>query len=85
MITIEGKRRAAAFSLAELIVSMGILMLMLTLAGQVMSLTVRATGQANAVTEVNQALRIFERTIREDFKHVKAGESLILIEGNPIS
>jgi len=64
---------------------MGILLLMLALAGQVMSLTVRATGQANAVVEVNQELRIFEQTIREDMKHVHAGESLILIEGNPIN
>lgn len=84
-IRIRRARHSAAFSLAELIVSMGILMLMFALAGQVMSLTVRSTGQALALTEVSQALRIFERTLREDLSHVKAGESLLLIQGNPIN
>lgn len=77
-------RQTPAFSLVELIVSMGILMLMLALAGQVMSITVRSTGQAKALTEISQALRILETTLREDLSHVKAGESLLLIQGNPI-
>ena len=74
-----------AFSLAELVVSMGILALMLTLAGQVMSLTVRSTGQAKAITEVNQQLRAFERTMLEGLRHVQPGRSLLLIQGNPIN
>ncbi|MCH8149764.1 MAG: type II secretion system protein, partial [Planctomycetes bacterium] len=77
-------RQTPAFSLVELIVSMGILMLMLALAGQVMSLTVRSTGQAKALTEISQALRILETTLREDLRYVKAGENLLLIQGNPI-
>ena len=64
---------------------MGILVLMLTLAGQVMNFTVKATGQAKALTEVNQVLRTFERSLREDFQHVRPGESIILIQGNPIN
>lgn len=78
-------RHTAAFSLAELIVAMGILLVMLSLAGQVMSLTVRSTGQAKAVTEINQALRVLEQTLRDDLSHVRAGESLLLIQGNPIN
>ena len=84
-IPIRRARHTAAFSLAELIVSMGILLVMLSLAGQVMSLTVRSTGQAKALTEVNQALRVLERTLRDDLSHVRAGESLLLIQGNPIN
>ncbi len=77
--------RRRAFTLAELIVSMGILLLMLTLAGQVMSLTVQATGQAKALTDVNRALRIFEQALREDLRFVQPGNSVMVIQGNPIN
>ncbi len=74
-----------AFSLAELIVSIGILVLMFSLAGQVFNVTVSSTGQARALTEVSQLLRAFERTLREDLRHVHPGRSLILIQGNPVN
>ncbi|MCH7925651.1 MAG: type II secretion system protein, partial [Planctomycetes bacterium] len=84
-IRVRRARHPAAFSLVELIVAMGILMVMLGLVGEVMSLTVRSTGQAKAVTQISQSLRVFERTLREDLSHVKAGKSLLLIQGNPIN
>ena len=84
-IRVRRARHPTAFSLVELIVAMGILMVMLGLAGEVMSLTVRSTGQAKAVTQISQSLRVFERTLREDLSHVKAGKSLLLIQGNPIN
>ncbi len=77
--------KRAAFSLAELVVSVGILVLMLTLAGQVVSLTVKSTGQAKALTEVNQQLRVFERTLLEDLRYVNRDSSVIVIQGNPIN
>lgn len=64
---------------------MGVLVLMLSLAGQVMSLTVRASGQATAFTETMQAVREMERTLREDLRHVRRGRSLMVIQGNPIN
>ncbi len=80
-----GSVRRTGFTLAELIVSMGILLLMLTMAGQVMSLTVRATGQAKAFTEVHRSARIIERALREDLRHVKFGNTIMVIQGNPIN
>jgi type II secretory pathway pseudopilin PulG len=77
--------RRRGFSLAELVVSVGILVLLMALAGQVMSLTVQSTGQAKAITEVNQQLRIFEQSVREDLRYVRPGESVIVIQGNPIN
>lgn len=74
-----------AFSLAELIVSIGVLVLMFSLAGQVFNMTVSSTGQAKALTNVSQLLRAFERTLREDLRHVQPGRSLILIQGNPVN
>lgn len=64
---------------------MGILVLMMTLAGQVFNITVQSTGQATAITEVMQQLRAFERTLREDLRGVQPGNSLILIQGNPVN
>jgi type II secretory pathway pseudopilin PulG len=80
----RGPRRSA-FSLAELVVSMGILVLMLALVGQVFNLTVASTGQATALSDLNQALRAMERTLREDLANVQPGESMLLIQGNPVN
>ncbi len=79
----RGARRA--FTLAELVVSIGILVLMMSLAGQVFNFTVKSTGQATALTQVNQRLRAFEETLREDLRHVEPGNSVLLIQGNPVN
>lgn len=74
-----------AFTLVELVVSIGILLLMLSLAGQVFSVTVKSTGQATALTRVNQRLRQFERILRDDLRNVQPGLSMILIQGNSVN
>ncbi len=76
------KRRA--FSLAEMVVAMGILVLMLALVGQVFSLTVKSTGQATALVHLNQALRAFEETVRADLRGVYPGRSVMVIQGNTV-
>ena len=78
-------RRAAGFSLAELVVSIGVLLLMFSLAGQVFTLTMKSTGQAKAFTGINQLLRIFEATLREDLRNVERGRSVMLIQANPVN
>ncbi|MFQ5415274.1 MAG: type II secretion system protein J, partial [Phycisphaerae bacterium] len=78
-------RRCRAFTLAELVVAVGILALMMALAGQVFSITVRSTGQATALTSVSQALRQLELTLRDDLRHAEPGNSLILIQSNPVN
>ena len=77
--------RRRAFTLSELVVAIGILLLMLSLAGQVFSLTVKSTGQATALTKVSQLLRALEDTLREDLRHVQPGQSMLLIQGNPVN
>lgn len=74
--------RRAGFSLAELVVSIGILVLMLSLVGQVFHLTVKSTGQATALTEVTQSIRAFEQALRDDLSGVHRGRSALLIQGN---
>ena len=78
-------RPASGFSLAELVVSIGVLVLMFSLAGQVFSLTMQSTGQAKAFTEINQLLRIFEDSLREDLRNVVPGKSVMLIQANPVN
>ncbi len=77
--------RRGAFSLVELVISIAILLLMLALAGEVMNLTVTATGQATAITQVNQIIRVLETQLRDDLQAVKPEESVIVIQGNPIN
>ncbi len=64
---------------------MGILVLMMSLVGQIFNITVQSTGQATALTEIMQQLRAFERTLREDLRTVQPGNSVILIQGNPVN
>ena len=78
------RRRRPAFSLAELVVAVGVLALMFALVGQVFSLTLKSTGQARALTDTNQLLREFERTLRNDLAHVQSGSSVMVIQGNPV-
>jgi type II secretory pathway pseudopilin PulG len=88
MLQSEGNpcsHRRAAFSISELVVSIGVLVLLFALAGQVFNLTIQSTGQATALTEVSQLIRAFENTVREDLKHVEPGRSMIVIQSNPVN
>ncbi len=79
------KARRSAFSLTELVVSIGILVLTFSMVGQVFNLTIQSTGQATALTEVNQLLRAFEKTLRDDLAHVRPERSFLIIQGNPVN
>ena len=79
-----GRVRRSAFTLVELIVALGVLSFMLVLAGEVMNLTVKSTGQATAVTTTSRELRDLERMLREDLGHVARDKSLMVIVGNPV-
>ena len=57
--------RVRAFTLTELVVSVGILSLMMTIVGAVFKLTMNSNGQANALMEVSQSLQVLEETLRE--------------------
>jgi prepilin-type N-terminal cleavage/methylation domain-containing protein len=68
-----------AFTLTELIVSIAVLALMMTMAGTVFHLTLKSTGEAKALTTVNQRLRAFEGTLRADLRGVRPEESVLVI------
>ncbi len=82
-----GQRNAtrSAFSLIELVVAMGILVIMIALAGQVFSISVKSTGEATALIDVNQSLRRLEQTLREDLAGVDPARSMMVIWSQPIN
>ena len=81
----RGSATARAFTLIELIVSIGILAVMMTMAGAVYKLTLDSTGQATALLDVSQSLRLLEHTLREDLANVNAGRSMLVIQSAPIN
>ena len=77
--------RRGAFTLAELVVSIGVLALMMVMAGTVFKLTLGSTGQANALIDVSQSLRLLEQTLREDLAQTPRQGAVLVIEANPIN
>ncbi len=73
------------FSLIELVVAIGILVLMMALAGQVFTIAIDSTGQANSLIEVNQSIRLLEATLREDLRNIDPASSMMVISANPIA
>lgn len=71
--------RRAAFTLTELIVSIGVMGLMMTMAGAVFHLTIKSTGQAKAVVSVAQRLRAFENSLRADLSGITPESSILVI------
>ncbi len=79
-LTTTVRRRSGAFTLVELVVAIGILVMMMTMAGTVFSLTLRSTGQARALTSLSERLRMYERTMQEDLRAVRPGSSMMALE-----
>lgn len=74
-----------AFTMAELVVSMGILGLMLVLVGKVFSIAVDSTNQARSLMEVSHSFRLLEETLRADLRGVDPSRSMLVISGNTIN
>ncbi len=79
------RRPRPAFTLIELVVSMGVLVLMMTMAGTVYKLTLDSTGEATALTEINRSFRLLEQTLREDLANVNPARSIMVIQAKPIN
>lgn len=77
-------RRAAGFTIVELIVSLGVLGILGTMAGAIFALTLSSSGQASALIEVSQSVRALEQTLREDLRHVDPGSCILAIQSNPV-
>jgi hypothetical protein len=58
--------------------------MMLTMAGTIFSLTLRSTGQAKALTDVTQRLRVFEQTLTEDLRNVRRGACKMVVESHGV-
>ncbi|MCC7291805.1 MAG: prepilin-type N-terminal cleavage/methylation domain-containing protein [Phycisphaerales bacterium] len=82
-VTHRGRTRPG-FTLSELVVAVAILALMMLLAGQVFTITVKSTGQATALATVNQRVRALEQSLREDLRYVSPRNSILVAVGRPV-
>lgn len=75
------KRRAVGFTLVEMLVSIGVLALALSVVGVVFTATARTTTQAAAYSETLNWVRQFTRQIEEDLKYCEPANSVLVMQG----
>jgi len=81
----RGSFAAAAFTIVELVVSIGILGILMVVAGGVFTLTLKSSGQATAIIDIHQSLRALEDSLREDLRFVQPGASIMVIQSHAIN
>ena len=67
------------FTLTELIVAVGVLGLLMALAGTVFHVTLKSTGEAKAIMAVNQRLQELEDNLRADLGGIDPSGSILVI------
>lgn len=72
---------AAAFTLVEMLVALGVLAIALSVVGVVFSVTTRTINQAAALSELQASVRQFALQLREDLAFVDPGESVLILVG----
>ncbi len=75
----------SAFTLTEMIVSIGILVLMMSMVGSVFQVTTESTGQARALMEVSATVRLLLDTLQKDLANLNPQRSILVIQTNPIN
>ncbi|MCG3126405.1 MAG: hypothetical protein CHACPFDD_01240 [Phycisphaerae bacterium] len=74
-------RTHSAFTLVELLVSLAVLGLALSVVGVVFSITTKTVTQAAALSESQALLRQFELQLEEDLKYCDPARSVLIIHG----
>lgn len=75
------RRRRAAFTLVEMLVSIAVLSVALTIVGWVFSYTARAAGQSAAYSETLAYLRQVTTQLEEDLRNVDPAQSVLVLVG----
>ena len=70
-----------AFTLIEMLVSLAVVSVALTVVGVVFSVTTRAVSQAAALSEVQARVRQFALQFKEDFRFVDPSRSVLVLAG----
>lgn len=81
---IERPMRRPGFTLSELVIAVALLSLMMLLVGQVFTVTIRSTGQATALSEINKHIRLFEQQLQADLGGMRRGHSVLFLGGREV-
>ena len=77
-----GRRRALrSFTLIEMLVSLGVLAVALTVVGVVFDVTVKTVSQAAAISELHAVLRQFLIQLDADLSAIEPSQSVLIISG----
>ena len=74
-------RGSRAFTLIEMLVSLGVLAVALTVVGVVFDVTVKTVSQAAAISEVHAVLRQFLIQLDADLSAIEPSQSVLIISG----
>jgi hypothetical protein len=78
------RRRRSAFTLVELLVSLGVLSIALAVIGTVFSITTQTASQASAYSATQSWLRRFVMELEADLKGIVRSQSVLVIRGRTI-
>jgi prepilin-type N-terminal cleavage/methylation domain-containing protein len=74
----------SAFTLVEMLVSLAVLVLALSVVGSVFAITTRTAGQAAAYSEVQGRVRQLFTELRADLDHCQPSESILVLVGRTV-
>ena len=75
--------RSAGFTLMEMLVAVGLLLVMMGLAGQVFKIALDGTGRLTQLSEIDRSIRMFVDQLRRELAMIDPTRSILAIQGNP--
>ena len=75
--------QSPAFTLIEMLVAVGLLLVMMGLASQVFKIALEGTGRLTQLSEIDRSIRMIEDQLGRELATVDPTRSILAIQGNP--
>ena len=75
--------RLSAFTLIEMLVAVGMLLVMMGLAGQVFKIALDGTGRLTQLSEIDRSIRMFEDQLGRELATLDPTRDILAIGANP--
>jgi type II secretory pathway pseudopilin PulG len=82
-LTTSSATRRPAFTLTEMLVSIGLLLLVMGMASTVFKVTLEGTGRLTQLSEIDRSIRLFKDNLARELRGVDPTRSALAIQGNP--